>query len=248
MADPLHQFQIRPWIDLSVAGTDVSFTNSAAAMSAAVIIATIGLTFGMRHRATFPGRWQAAAEMIYEFIASMVREHIGPEGRRYFPFVFSIFAFVLLGNLIGMAPYGFTFTSHIIVTFALALIVVSMVTIVGFVIHGWRFLTLFMPKDVPLILSPILVPIEIISYLSRAVSLSVRLFANMMAGHTMLKVFAGFSVSLGASMGLTGYALGLLPVTVNVLLVAFEILIALLQAYVFTILTCLYLRDAVHLH
>ncbi|MFN4088338.1 MAG: F0F1 ATP synthase subunit A [Alphaproteobacteria bacterium] len=240
MAGPLEQFQIKPIVPIEVAGIDLSFTNSALWMALAVASATFFIAGGMQRRAAVPGRWQAAAEMTYEFIAHMVRDNVGNEGRKYFPFVFSLFMFVLFGNLLGMIPYSFTFTSHIIVTFGLAMTVFITVTLIGLMRHGLHFFSLFMPKGVPIWLAPIIIPIELISYLSRPISLSVRLFANMMAGHTMLKVFAMFTVMLGL--------LGIAPLVVNVALTGFEFLVAVLQAYVFTILTCLYLHDSVHLH
>jgi F-type H+-transporting ATPase subunit a len=170
----------------------------------------------------------------------MVRENIGTEGMEFFPLIFSIFMFVLLGNLIGLVPYTFTFTGQIVVTFALAIFVFLLVTVVAFIRHGIHFFTFFFPKGAPIVMAPILVPIEIISYLSRPVSLGIRLFANMMAGHTMMAVFAGFTVTLGL--------FGFLPLAVNVALYGLEFIVAALQAYVFTILSCLYLRDAIHLH
>jgi F-type H+-transporting ATPase subunit a len=209
-------------------------------MVAAIIVITLFLVLGMRRAELVPGRWQSMAELTYEFIANMVRENVGSEGRKYFPFVFSLFMFILVGNLLGMIPYSFTFTSHIIVTFAMALTVFLLVTIVAFVRHGFHFFTFFFPHGAPIVLAPLLIPIEVLSYLTRPVSLSIRLFANMMAGHTMLKVFGTFVVSLGL--------LGVLPLAVNVALTLFELLVAVLQAYVFTILTCLYLKDAIELH
>jgi F-type H+-transporting ATPase subunit a len=195
----------------------------------------------MRGRALVPTRWQSMAELSYEFIASMVRDNVGTEERKYFPFIFSLFMFILFANLIGLLPYSFTFTSHIIVTFAMAIMVFLGVTVIGIVRHKLHFFSFFLPAGVPKIMAPILVPIEIVSYLSRPVSLSIRLFANMMAGHTMMKVFAGFVIPLGI---LGGWA----PLAVDVALTGFEFLVAFLQAYVFTILTCLYLNDAIHLH
>lgn len=241
MANPLDQFEIKTLVPINVGGVDASFTNSALFMMIAVAAASAFLILGMRGRALVPSRWQSLAELAYEFIADMVRDNVGPEGRRYFPFVFSLFIFILFANTIGLIPYGFTFTSHIIVTFSMAIAVFIGVTIVGIVRHGLHFFTLFMPPGAPLAMAPLLVPIEVLSYLSRPMSLSIRLFANMMAGHTMMKVFAGFIVPLGL---LAGWA----PLSVNVALTAFEFLIAFLQAYVFTILTCIYLSDAVHLH
>ena len=241
MAGPLEQFEIKPLVPIHIGGLDLSFTNSALMMTIAVGAATLFLVGGAARREAVPGCWQSMAEMSYEFVAGMVRDNIGTEGRQYFPFVFSLFMFILFGNMIGMIPYGFTFTSHIIVTFGLAALVFVVVTGVGLVRHGMHFFSYFMPSGVPIWMAPLIVPIEIISYLSRPISLSVRLFANMMAGHTMLKVFAGFTVMLGV-LG------GWIPLAVNVALTGFEILVAVLQAYVFTILTCLYLHDAVHLH
>ena len=241
MAGPLEQFNIKPLVPIHIGGLDLSYTNSALMMTIAVGAVTLFLVGGIGARSTVPGRWQSAAEMSYEFIAGMVRDNVGSEGRQYFPFVFTLFMFILFGNLIGMIPFGFTFTSHIIVTFGLAALVFVLVTVVGLARHGTHFFSYFMPSGVPIWMAPIIVPIEVISYLSRPISLSVRLFANMMAGHTMLKVFAGFTVALGA---LGGWA----PLLINVALTGFEILVAVLQAYVFTILTCLYLHDAVHLH
>lgn len=248
MAGPLEQFEITPIVPIEIAGIDVSFNNSAMFMVIAVVLITGFIMVSTRGRALVPGRMQALAEMSYEFIAGMVRDNAGPDARKYFPFVFSLFFFILLGNLLGMIPGAFTFTSHVIVTFALALIVFLFVTLLGLIKHGLHFFSFFMPHGAPIALAPILIPIEVLSYLSRPISLSIRLFANMMAGHTMLKVFAGFSVSLTAALGFGGFVMGLVPVAINVALVAFEILVAFLQAYVFTILTCLYIRDALELH
>ena len=238
---PLEQFEIKRLIPIDIGGLDLSFTNSALFMLIAVALATLFLTYSMRTRALVPGRLQSVAEISYEFIANMIRENVGTEGRRYFPFIFTLFMFILFGNLLGMMPYSFTYTSHIIVTFALAAVVFVGVTVIGFVRHGAKFLKLFVPDGVPVFLLPLLVVIEILSYLTRPISLSVRLFANMMAGHTMLKVFGGFVVALGV---LAGWA----PLAFVVALTGLEIGIAFLQAYVFTILTCIYLNDAIHLH
>lgn len=248
MAGPLEQFEIHRIVPIEFAGVDVSFNNSALYMVLAAGLVTLYLVLGMRGRALVPGRWQALAEMNYEFIAGMVRENAGHEARRYFPFVFSIFMFILFGNLLGMIPGSFTFTSHIIVTFGLAITVFVFVTVLALIKHGLHFFTFFMPHGAPKLLAPILIPIEVLSYLARPVSLSIRLFANMMAGHTMLKVFAGFTISLAAAFGGVGYLVGFGAVIINVALTAFEILVAVLQAYVFTILTCLYIRDAIELH
>jgi F-type H+-transporting ATPase subunit a len=238
---PLEQFQIKRLVPVEVGGIDASFTNSALWMVLAVLLASALMILAMNRRALVPGRWQSVAELSYEFIAGMVRDNVGDEGRKYFPFIFSLFMFILGANLLGMVPYSFTPTSHIVVTFAMAAVVFVGVTVIGFARHGLHFFGFFVPKGVPAALLPLLVVIEVISYLIRPVSLSVRLFANMLAGHTMMKVFAGFIIALGV---LGGWA----PLAFVVALTGLEILIAFLQAYVFTILTCLYLNDAVHMH
>ena len=198
------------------------------------------ITLSVNTRSIVPSRLQLLSELSYNFIAQLLNDTVGKEGRRYFPFVFSIFMFVLIGNMVGMVPYSFTFTSHIIVTFALATVVFIGVTILGFIKHGFKFFSFFVIPGLPWYMLPLLLPIEVISYLSRPISLSVRLFANMLAGHTLLKVFAGFVVALGVG--------GVLPLAFIVALTGLEILIAFLQAYVFAILTCLYINDALHLH
>lgn len=248
MADPLHQFIIKPLIPLSVGGADISFTNSSLWMMIGVVLSTGFLSLAMRRRALVPGRMQVMAEMLYEFIAGMIRENIGPEGRRYFPLVFTLFMVVLMGNLLGMVPYSFTYTSHIAVTAGLAVAIFLLVVVIGLFRHGVHFLSLFVPPGVPFMLYPLIIPIEIISYFVRPVTLSVRLFANMMAGHLMLKVFAGFSVAMLAAFGAAGFLAGMLPMAFNVILIGFEFLIALLHAYVFTVLACIYLKDTVDLH
>ena len=243
--DALSQFRLTT--ALGPVGASVNFTQSNLMMVIAAVVILALLFFGMRPRAMVPGRLQALAEMSYEGIMSMCVETIGPEGRRFFPLIFTLFFFILLGNLMGVWPYAFTFTSHIAVTGALTVFVVIMVTIVGLYIHGWHFFSYFFPQGAPVALSPLLVPIEILSYLSRLISLSVRLFANMVAGHVMLEVFAAFVVMLGAA-GWIGWVPAGLSLAINVVLVGFEFLVAFLQAYVFAILTCIYLHDAVHLH
>jgi len=239
-ASPLEQFTIERLIPIHVGRFDISYTNSALLMTIAVVLATLLLVGATARRSLVPGRLQSIAELLYEFVAGMVRENVGTEGQAYFPLVFSIFIFILFGNLLGLIPYSFVFTGQIVVTFALALFVFLFVTLIGFILHGVRFLTFFFPPGAPILMAPLLIPIEIISYLTRPVSLSLRLFANMLAGHTMLAVFAGFTVALGF--------LGFLPISFNVFLLAIEVVINLLQAYVFAILTCLYLSDAIHLH
>lgn len=243
--DALSQFELIPV--LGPVGRAVGFSQSNAHMLLAVGLISALMLFGIRKRALVPGRFQAAAEMFYEFIENLVTGQVGHEGRKYFPFVFALFMFVLFGNLIGLFPYAFTYTSHIAVTLGLAATVFLVTTIVALVLHGKKFFGYFFPEGAPLWLAPIIVPVEVVSYLSRPVSLSVRLFANMVAGHVLLKVFATFVVLLGG-LGAIGPVAALLPLSVNVLLVGFEILVAFLQAYVFAILTCIYLHDAVHLH
>src|SRR6516165_2441562 len=233
---PLEQFTIERIIPIHIGRLDLSYTNAALLMTIAVALATLLLVAATARAALVPSRLQSVAELLYEFVAGMVRDNVGDEGRRYFPLVFSIFIFILFGNLLGLVPYSFTFTGQIIVTFALALFV----TVLALIRHRIRFFTFFFPPGAPILMAPLLVPIEIISYLTRPVSLSLRLFANMLAGHTMLAIFAGFTVALGL--------FGFLPLAFNVALIALEVVINLLQAYVFAILTCLYLSDAIHLH
>jgi F-type H+-transporting ATPase subunit a len=229
-------------------GASVNFTNSNEAMLGAAAIIIVLFSVGLRAGALVPGRTQALVEILYEFVHSMCTDTIGEEGKKFFPLVFTLFSFILLGNLIGLFPYFFAFTSHIAVTLTLALFVFVFTTGVGFYTHGFRFLMFFVPSGVPKWLLPLLVPIEIISYLARPVSLSVRLFANMTAGHVMWEVFAGFMILLTAGLGVFGVIASIIPLGLNVALVALELLVACLQAYVFAILTCLYLHDAVHMH
>ena len=237
---PLHQFTIERLAEIHIGRFDFSFTNSALAMTVAAVIITGVMVAAGRQASLVPGRLQSAVEMLYEFIANMLEENVGQEGRQYFPFLFTLFMFVLLGNLLGMIPYSFTFTSHIVVTFALAATVFLGVTLIGIVRHGFHFLSLFVPQGVPKVLLLLLVPIEMLSYCIRPFTLSIRLFANMVAGHTMLVIFAGFT----ASLGIFFFA----PIVMDSALVLLEFLVAVLQAYVFTILSCLYLKDAIHLH
>lgn len=247
MADPIHQFVIQPIVPLHIGGVDVSFTNSALWMMIGVAVSTLTLSAAMKPRSLIPGRLQVMSEMLYEFIAGMIRENIGTEGRQYFPLIFTLFIVVLMGNLLGMVPYSFTYTSHIIVTAGLAVMIFLTVVAIGIFRHGTHFFSLFLPPGVPAWLFPLIIPIEIISFIIRPVTLSVRLFINMMVGHLLLKVVAGFSVML-LSLGMGGLFLGLLPVGFNAIFIAFEILIALLHAYVFTVLSCIYLKDTVDIH
>lgn len=245
--DPMHQFEVHAIYELPpVAGIDVSFTNSSLWMMIAVTAASLLFIFSARKPTLVPSRLQSFGELTYEFVANMIRDNAGKEGMKYFPFVFTLFVFVLFCNMLGMIPYSFTVTSHLIVTFALASAVFLLVTGVGFIRHGIGFLKLFVPSGIPVALLPLLVVIELISYLTRPVSLSVRLFANMMAGHTMLKVFGGFAVAFLSAGGVMS-AGAIAPVAMMVAFTGLEFLIAFLQAYVFTILTCIYLNDAIHL-
>ena len=241
-SNPMHQFEvysIGPEIILGPA--NLSFTNSSLFMAVSSATIMLLLFFGTKKKSIIPSKIQLVAEMSYSFVAKMINDTAGADAKPFFPFIFTLFMFVLFCNMIGMLPYSFTVTSHIIVTFALAATVFVGVTVIGFIKHGIKYLELFVPKGVPVALLPLIIIIEIISYLSRPVSLSVRLFANMMAGHTMLKVFGGFVISLG----LLG---GWLPLGFSVALTGLEILVAFLQAYVFAILTCIYLNDALNLH
>jgi F-type H+-transporting ATPase subunit a len=242
--DPLHQFEIKTLVPISIAGFDVSFTNSSLWMAIAVLAAYLLIMAGTRQHAMVPGRLQSVVELMYEFVAGIIRDSAGKEGLRFFPLIFTLFTFILLGNMLGMIPGSFTFTSHIIVTFTMALAVFIGVTVLGFVIHGAHFLKFFVPHGAPKAMVPLLVPIEILSYCVRPISLSVRLFVNMMAGHTMLKVFAAFVISLGSYFVIPGIA----PLAITVALYGFEFAVAFLQAYIFTVLTCIYLNDAIHMH
>ncbi len=237
---PMEQFKIEPLIPIHIGGTDISYTNSALFMTFAVILTGLLFWGATRHRTMVPGRLQATAEMLYEFVAGMVKENTGLEGMKYFPFVFTLFMFILFGNFLGLMPYGFTFTSHIIVTAAMALFIFTAVTIIGFARHGLHFFALFVPPGAPLGIAIILAPLEFFSYLIRPVSLSLRLFANMLAGHVLLKVLAGFIITLGV--------FGVVPFAAIFGVTFLELMVAAIQAYVFSLLTCIYLNDAIHLH
>lgn len=246
MANPIHQFELQPLIHIPAGSLDLSFTNSSLWMAIAVVVSTGFLTLAMRRKALVPGRAQIFAESLYEFVAGMIRENIGPKGRQYFPLIFTLFMVVFLGNALGLLPYSFTYTSHIIVNAALAFMIFLVVVAIGIGKHGTHFFHIFLPPGVPWWLTPLIIPIEVLSFLIRPVTLSVRLFANMIAGHIMLKVFAGFSAGMVA-MGVGGLALGILPMLFNSVLIGFELLIAFLQAYVFAILSCIYLKDTVEI-
>ena len=241
-SNPMHQFEVyRIGPEIVFGSINLSFTNASLFMLISALTILLILYFGTKKKLLIPSKIQLMSEMSYTFVAKMINDTAGSNAKPFFPFIFTIFMFVLFCNMVGMLPYSFTVTSHIIVTFALAAFICVGVTVIGFIKHGIKYLELFVPKGVPLVLLPLIVIIEIISYLSRPVSLSVRLFANMMAGHTMLKVFGGFVISLG----LLG---GWLPLSFSVALIGLEILVAFLQAYVFAILTCIYLNDALNLH
>ena len=241
-ANPMHQFQVyKIGPEIKLGNVDLSFTNASLFMLISALTICLFLYFGSKQKSIIPSRLQLIAELFYNFIAKMISDTAGSKAKPYFPFIFSLFMFVLFCNMVGMLPYSFTVTSHIIVTLIMALFIFIAVTIIGFIKHGFKYLSIFVPSGVPAVLLPLITIIEIISYLSRPVSLSVRLFANMMAGHTMLKVFGGFVVSLGI-LG------GWLPLSFSVALTGLEILVAFLQAYVFAILTCIYLNDALNLH
>jgi len=244
--DPIHQFQISKLIPLEINGVDLSFTNSALFMTLTVVASAGFLMLSTSGRGLIPTRLQSISEMCFEFVANLLRDSAGSEGMKFFPLVFSLFLFILVSNLFGMFPYFFTVMSHIIITFAFAMLVISIVLIYGFWKNGFGFLKLFVPQGVPAVLVPIIVAIEILSFISRPISLSVRLFANMLAGHITLKVFAGFAVSMIGALGAAGYAVAILPIAFTVALTALEFLVAFLQAYVFAILTCMYLNDAIH--
>src|SRR5215469_3039013 len=244
--NPMEQFELKPLVPIHLFGYDVSFTNQSLMMVIVVAAVSIFLPFAMSRRSLVPSRAQSMAELSYEFVANMINSAAGEDGLVFFPFVFTIFMFVLFSNFFGLVPWTFTVTSQIAVTFALAAVVITTVIVTGFLKHGIGFLKLFVPKA-PFLLLILLVPIEIVSFLTRPISLSVRLFANMLAGHTMLQVFAGFVVALGGAGGVLS-ALSIAPMALIVAIMALELLVAFLQAYVFAILTCIYLNEALHLH
>ena len=235
---PLDQFTIQRIFEMKIGNIDISLTNSSVMMIAVLVILNVFLIYATKRKSMVPGRLQSIAEMSYEMIYNTTQSNLGNNGKRLFPLVYSLFMFILLCNMLGLIPYSFTVTSHIIVTFALAFGVFLLATIMGFVINGHKYLRLFLPKGVPVFLIPILIPIEIVSYISRPISLAVRLAANMMAGHTIIKVFAMFVVTLGVW--------GIAPLLFIVVLYVLETLIAFLQAYVFAVLTCLYINDSFH--
>ena len=244
--NPVEQFEIHNLFPVvNVGGHQIAFTNSAAYMLIIVILASALFIGATARRAVIPGRLQSIAEMSYEFVANTLRSSAGNEGMKFFPFVFTLFMFVLFANVIGLIPYSFTVTSQLIITVALAFTVFFIVVGYGFWRNGFHFLNLFVPKGVPIYILPAIVAIEVLSFVSRPISHSVRLFANMLAGHITLQVFAGFVIML-AGWGVVGWFGAALPLIMVVLLSALELLVAVLQAYVFAILTCIYLNDAIH--
>lgn len=243
--DPVHQFEVSRLINLSVGNIDLSFTNVSFFIVATVVLSSVFLFFSSSGRGLIPTRMQSISEMAYEFVASTLRESAGVQGMRFFPLVFSLFIFILVANFIGLVPYFYTITSQIMITFSLAMLVILTVIGYGFYKHGLNFLKLFVPSGVPVVILPLVTMIEVISFFSRPISLSLRLFANMLAGHITLKVFSGFIVSM-VSLGVIGIGGSILPLIMTVAITALEFLVAFLQAYVFTVLTCMYLNDAVH--
>tara|TARA_B100000029_G_scaffold509860_1_gene599968 strand:+ start:468 stop:1244 length:777 start_codon:yes stop_codon:yes gene_type:complete len=250
MHSPIEQFKIKVLIPITdpIFGIDISFTNAALFMVLSAIVPLILLSIGVRSGKVVPDKIQSIAEMIFEFVENLLIENTGNSGRPYFSFIFTLFLLVLFGNLLGMLPYSYTFTSQIIVTFFMAIVIFLGVTIIGIVKHGFGFLSLFLPSGTPLVLQPLLFIIELISYCIRPISLSVRLFANMLAGHTLLKVFGGLAVMLIGSGSVFLVPISILPIAAIVGMTALEVLVAVLQAYVFTVLTCIYLNDALNLH
>jgi F-type H+-transporting ATPase subunit a len=245
--DPIHQFNINNLFTIGhIGGKTIAFTNSSAYMLLTVAVICLVAVRGLKGLQLVPGRFQSAAELSYEFVASIIRSSAGEEGMRFFPLVYSIFMFILVSNLIGIIPYAFTVSSQIIVTASFALLVFFTVMIYGFYKNGLKFFKIFVPAGIPIYILPLVVAIEIISFLTRPLSHSVRLFANMLAGHITLKVFAGFVALLGTSLGAIGWIGGVAPLALTVAIYALEILVAFLQAYVFAILTCIYLNDALH--
>ena len=245
--EPIEQFNIEPHFKIGQIGSQpIYFTNSSAYMFVAVAVISLLMIGGSAGRQLVPGRFQSIAEITYEFVASTIRSNAGAEGMKFFPLIFSLFMFICVSNLIGVIPYAFTVSSHIIVTAALALLVFFTVLIYGLYKNGLKFFKIFVPSGIPIYILPLVVFIEIFSFFLRPISHSVRLFANMLAGHIALKVFAGFVAMLGVSLGAIGWIGGVAPLALTVALYALELLVAFLQAYVFAILTCIYLNDALH--
>ncbi len=244
--DPMHQFVVQPVLELPMLfGIDLTITNAALFMIVTTVITSVGLIALTGRGSMVPNRAQSIAELLYGFVADMVRSIMGEEGRKFFPYIFTLFTFILVANLVGMFPGTYTITSQLVVTLALGMISFSLVLITGFARNGFGFLKLFAPAGLPPLMYILIVPIEVISFLSRPLSLAIRLFANMMAGHTLLKLFGGFVLSL-SSLGAVGVAAAVMPLAVATAVTALELVIAFLQAYVFSVLTCIYLNDALH--
>ncbi len=246
MADPMHQFQITPLIPFELGGFDVSFTNSSLWMLIGAVLSIVGLTLASERKSMIPGRLQVGAESLYGFIEGLISDNVGPGAKQYFPLVFTLFVMVLVGNMLGMIPYSFTYTSHLAVTAAMAILVFVTVLVIGIARHGTHFFSLFVPSGVPAWLLWLVVLIEIISFISRPITLSVRLFANMVAGHVLLKVIAGFAIMF-ATMGGFAWLGTLLPIAFNIVIIGFEFFIGFIQAYVFAVLTCIYLKDTMEI-
>jgi F-type H+-transporting ATPase subunit a len=246
--NPMEQFLIKPIYDLKLAGYDLAFTNASLFMILAVVFTVLLLYGGIRKKALIPGRWQSVSELSYEFIANTLRDNAGEKSKKFLPFIFTLFMFVLMCNLLGMIPGSFTVTSHIAVTFTFAAFIFIAVTLIGFAVHGLHYLRLFLPHGTPWLLAPLLVLIELASYFARPVSLSVRLAGNMVAGHTLLKIFAMFCGMLVTATAMWVKPIAILPLGLTVIFTAFEFLVACLQAYIFAVLTCVYLNDALNMH
>lgn len=240
MSNPMAQFEIKPIIPIEIGGVNLSFTNSSLFMVLAVVVSTLLLSICLRKRTIVPSISQSIPEGLYEFISGLIKENVGPEGLKYFSFIFTVFTFVAFGNLLGLLPYAFTFTSHLAAVGGLSLIALLFNICIGIKKKKWGYLRTFMPKGIPSALAPLIIPIETISFLSKPFSLTVRLVANMTVGHIMLKIIAGFVLALGVA--------GIIPLAFNGCIVVFEIFIALLQAFIYTVLSCIYLGDALHSH
>lgn len=240
MANPMEQFTIKPLIPIQVGGIDISFTNSALFMVLAVVVSTLLFAVCLRKRTIIPSVAQSVPESIYGFIANLLRENVGVEGLKYFSFIFTLFLFVAFGNLLGLFPYAFTFTSHLAAVGGLSIIALLFNIGIGIKKKKWGYLRTFFPKGIPVALAPLIIPIEMISFISKPFSLTVRLVANMTVGHIMLKIIAGFIVALGIG--------GIVPLAFDGCIIVFEIFIALLQAFIYTVLSCIYLGDALHSH
>ncbi|RYE06099.1 MAG: F0F1 ATP synthase subunit A [Rickettsiaceae bacterium] len=241
MHSPLAQFEIKKLVDIKLFSYDLSLTNSSCFMIAASLFIIGYFAIAFKSQSIIPSRLQASGEMIYQLITDMLEQNVGTKGLKFLPLMLTLFLFILVCNLFGMIPYGFTVTSHISITFALAIMVFILITAIGFINHGMHFLSLFLPRGTPLWLAPLMIIIELFTYLARPISLSLRLAANMVAGHVLLKVMAGFVVSLAIFFKIV-------PIPMMIILIGFEIFVAILQAYIFTILSCVYLNDAVNLH